>query len=90
MAPDAELKSRRERCTVGEHHIKMAMEPENKGPKDLPSNAGFAGSIPGWGIKISHAVGQQNLLAITTEPRSSRALRPQLKPTCNKDPVCHA
>lgn len=47
MAPDAELKSRRERCTVGEQHVKMAMEPENKGPKDLPSNAGFAGSIPG-------------------------------------------
>ena len=31
------------------------MEPENKGSKDPPSNAGFGGSIPGW-IKISHAV----------------------------------
>ena len=26
--------------------------------KNLPSNAGDAGSIPGWGTKIPHATGQ--------------------------------
>ena len=26
--------------------------------KNLPSNAGDKGSIPGWGTKISHASGQ--------------------------------
>ena len=26
--------------------------------KNLPSNAGDAGSIPGWGTKSPHAVGQ--------------------------------
>ena len=29
--------------------------------KNLPSNPGNAGSIPGWGTKLPHAVGQLNL-----------------------------
>ena len=29
--------------------------------RDLPSNAGDMGSIPGWGIKIPHAAGQLSL-----------------------------
>ena len=36
--------------------------------KDLPSNAGDVGSIPGWGTKIPHATGQLSLCATTTEP----------------------
>ena len=34
--------------------------------KKPPSNAGDAGSIPGWGIKIPHATGQ--LIPPTVEP----------------------
>ena len=37
--------------------------------KNLPSNAGEAGSIPGPGTKILHAMGQVSLCAATTEPR---------------------
>ena len=29
--------------------------------KNLPSNAGDVGSIPGWGAKILHVVGQPSL-----------------------------
>ena len=29
--------------------------------KNLPSNAGDVGSIPGWGAKILHVVGQLSL-----------------------------
>ena len=36
--------------------------------KNLPSNAGSMGSIPGWGTKIPHAMGQLSLHAITKEP----------------------
>ena len=36
--------------------------------KNSPSNAGHAGSIPGWGTKTPHAVGQLSLCAATTEP----------------------
>ena len=36
--------------------------------KNLPSNAGDMGSIPGWGTKIPHATGQLNPRATTTEP----------------------
>ena len=32
-----------------------------------PSNAGDAGSIPGWGTKIPHAAGQLSPCATTTE-----------------------
>ena len=35
--------------------------------KNLPSNAGDAGLIPGWGTKIPHAVGQLSPRATTTE-----------------------
>ena len=35
--------------------------------KNLPSNAGDAGSIPGQGTKIRHAAGQLSLCAATRE-----------------------
>ena len=47
--------------------------------KNLPSNAGDAGSIPDRGTKIPHAEGQLSLRAATTEPTrlSERACVPQ-------------
>ena len=36
--------------------------------KNLPSNAGDAGLILGWGAKIPHAMGQLSPRAATTEP----------------------
>ena len=36
--------------------------------KNLPSNAGDTGSIPGQGTRISHAMGKQRLCATATEP----------------------
>ena len=36
--------------------------------KNLPSNAGDMGSIPGRGTKIPHAVGQLSPCTATTEP----------------------
>lgn len=39
--------------------------------KDLPSNAGDTGPIPGWGMKSPHAVGQLSPRA--TLERSPRA-----------------
>ena len=38
--------------------------------KNLPCNAVDAGSIPGQGTKIPHAVGQLSPLAASTEPAS--------------------
>ena len=35
--------------------------------KNPPSNAGEAGSIPGWGIKIPHAAGQLSPRTTITE-----------------------
>ena len=35
--------------------------------KNLPSNAGNVGSIPGQGAEIPHAAGQLSLCATTTE-----------------------
>ena len=35
--------------------------------KNPPSNAGDAGSIPGWGAKIPHATGQLSPCATTTQ-----------------------
>ena len=35
--------------------------------KNPPSNAGDAGSIPGWGTRFPHAAGQVSPRAITTE-----------------------
>ena len=65
--------------------------------KNPPSNARDAGSIPGWGTKIPHAVGQLSPHAATTETKHFRARAPQLeKPGCrneepvhcNEDPAC--
>ena len=36
--------------------------------KNLPSNAGDAGSIPGWGTKIPHAAGQLSLCSTVKDP----------------------
>ena len=53
--------------------------------KNLPSNAGDAGLIPGWGTKIPHAMGQLSSRATTTELAclNERACVPQTtEPTC--------
>ena len=47
--------------------------------KNLPSNAGDVGLIPGQGTKIPHAVGQLNLLTATREPSGFRAHALQLE-----------
>ena len=62
-------------------NIKIGERDFPSGPvvKSPPSNAGFAGSIPGQGTKIPHAVG---LLS----PRSTT----RDKPACrNKESMCH-
>ena len=41
--------------------------------KNLPSNAGDKGLIPGGGTKIPHALGQLCLCAETNNPMCSRA-----------------
>ena len=41
--------------------------------KNLPSNAGDEGSIPGWGIKIPHGVGAPEPTGQNSEPALSRA-----------------
>ena len=65
--------------------------------KNLPSNARDAGSTPGRGTEIPHAVGQLSLHAATTEPahRNYRAhvlwspcATTKEKPACrNEDPA---
>ena len=51
--------------------------------KNLPSNAGDAGSIPGWGTKIPHAAGQLSPCATTREKPAW-----DVEPTHhNKDPT---
>ena len=67
--------------------------------KNPPSNAGDAGTIPGRGTKIPHAMRQLSLHAATTEPVRSGARMPQLERsprtakkslrTTTKDPACH-
>ena len=47
--------------------------------KNLPSNAGDVGSIPGQGTKIPHAIGQLSPRAATTDPAHSGARLPQQK-----------
>ena len=47
--------------------------------KNLPSNTGDSGSIPGRGTKIPHAAGQLRPRATTTESECSGALAPQLE-----------
>ena len=54
--------------------------------KNLLSNAEDAGSNPGWGTKIPHAVEQLSPHTVTTEPAhfNSRAYVPQsTEPTCS-------
>ena len=46
--------------------------------KNLPSNAGDAGSIPGQETKISYATEQMHPRSITTEPTHYGAHAPQL------------
>ena len=53
--------------------------------KNLPSNAGDSGSIPGWGTKIPHAVGQPSPRATTTEACVLWSLRA----TTGDKPVYH-
>ena len=50
--------------------------------KNPPSNAGDKGSIPGWGTKIPHAVGQLILCATTREAHMLQLLSP-----CTLQPV---
>ena len=59
--------------------------------KNPPSNAGDAGSIPGRGTRIPHAVGQLSLHATTTEPTCSGAGAPQLeKSLCDTTKTWHS
>ena len=48
--------------------------------KNPSSNAGDAGSIPSWGTKIPHAVGQLSPRATTTEPTRSGATTRESRP----------
>ena len=52
--------------------------------KNLPSNAGDVGSIPGQGMEIPHATGQLSQQATTTEPMRSRVGTLQ-----QEKPMCH-
>ena len=58
--------------------------------KNLPSNAGDVGSIPGWGTKIPQEEGQLSPHALEPMPQLERSLHDAMKdPTChNKDPAC--
>ena len=52
---------------VGHQKAKLGDFPGSPVVKNLPSNAGDVGSIPGQGTKIPHAAGQRNPLATTIE-----------------------
>ena len=59
--------------------------------RTLPSSGGGTGLIPGWGIKIPHAAGQQSLRTLkpahrNEEPmsRNERSCMPQLRPKAAK------
>ena len=59
--------------------------------KNPLSNAGDAGSIPGWGTKSPHSEGQLSPHAATTEPTHSGAHTPQLespRATTREKPAC--
>ena len=60
------------------HRTLGGMFPGGPVVKNLPSNTGDMGSIPGQGTKIPHAVGQGSPRAAATE---AHALKPML---CNK------
>ena len=47
--------------------------------KNLPSNVGDVGSIPGRGTRIPHAAGQLSPCTATREPTRSGACMPQLE-----------
>ena len=53
--------------------------------KNLPSNAGNMGSAPGWGGKITHAMGQLSPSNATTEPKCCNGESARQ----NGDAVCH-
>ena len=57
--------------------------------RNTPSNAGDAGSNPGWGTNIPHAVGQLSPRATTTEPthRNERSHMLQLRPNTAKNKI---
>ena len=59
--------------------------------KNLPSNAGDVGSIPGRGTKIPHAAGQLSSHATTTELEclNERACAPQLQSSLALEPARH-
>ena len=44
--------------------------------KNPTCNAGDEGSIPGWGNKVPHVIGQLSLCIVTTEPLHSGACKP--------------
>ena len=54
--------------------IKIRDFPGGPVVKNLPSNAGDAGSIPGQGIKTPHSKGQLSPQATTTKPTHFGAL----------------
>ena len=59
--------------------------------KNLLSNAGNMGSVPGWGTRIPHATEQRSQHTTATELLRSGAPVPQLERTRNtarKDPNC--
>ena len=51
-----------------QHLSTLERKAHSGGFKNLPSNAGDMGLIPGRGTKIPHATGQLSLRATTTEP----------------------
>ena len=53
--------------------------------KNLPCNSGDIGPIPGWRIKISHAVGQQSPHGQLPSPRATAK---ELVP-CSEESACH-
>ena len=64
--------------------------PDDPVAKNLPSNAGDMGLIPGQGTKIPHAMGQLSPCGTATEPTHSGALGPQLEGCLStKNPECH-
>ena len=69
------------KCSSIENWIKKSGKDLPGGPvvKNLPSNAGDAGSIPGQGTKVPHVAGQLSLRTATTEPSHFGAHAPQLE-----------
>ena len=53
--------------------------------KNLPTDAGNTGSIPGQGTKIPHAAGQLTLRAISTEPAREPVLHNKRSPRTHRN-----